>query len=67
MRGNRGSAVAEFFSRLSEGDPVALGMAGGFLFILLLFALLGLYFHFKHKREDEEWAKRRARKWGSKK
>ena len=62
MRGNRGGAVAEFFSNLAEGDPVALGLVG---FFVVLGAVIGLYVlkvRRDLRRDDEAWARKHGRR-----
>ena len=62
MRGNRGGAVVEFFSRLAEGDPVALGFVGFFVVLGIVAGLFVLKVRRDLRREDEAQAKRYGRR-----
>jgi hypothetical protein len=56
--GNRVRAVGEFFSRLADGDPVAVGIATFFLVLALVAALIVYKVHRDLKRDDERQARR---------
>ena len=58
--GKRG-AIGEFFKRLSDGDPVAIGFVVGFLVLALIAGLVVLMVRRRLRREDEEWARKRGR------
>jgi hypothetical protein len=45
-----------------DGDPVALGIAGGFLILALIAAVIVYLVHRSLKREDEERARRYGRR-----
>jgi hypothetical protein len=58
----RFGAISEFFKRLGDGDPVAIGFVVGF-FVLLALAMVIVYFVRRSlRRDEEEWARRRGRK-----
>jgi hypothetical protein len=60
--GFRGAALAEFFRRLLDGDPVALGIVAGFLIVAASAGVIVYLVHLKLKREDEARARRHGRK-----
>ena len=62
MRGNRGGALVEFFSRLAEGDRVALGFVGFFLVLGVIAGLFVLKTRRDLRRDDEAHAKRYGRR-----
>ncbi|MFL5331317.1 MAG: hypothetical protein ACJ8C4_20715 [Gemmataceae bacterium] len=62
----RGRAIGEFLDALFEGDPVALGLVGVVLVILLLFGLFVLKVRRDLRREDDEQARRYGRNTKSK-
>ena len=55
-------AFAEFFKRLGNGDPVAVGILIGMLVLAALTALIVYLVHRKLKADDEAEARRRGRK-----
>ncbi len=62
MRWNRGGALAEFFNKLSEGDPVALGFVGFFVVVGAVAGLFVLKVRRDLRRDDEAQAKKYGRK-----
>lgn len=54
-------ALAEFFKRLGDGDPVAIGFVVGFLVLLGIAGLIVLAVRRKLRLEDEAWARKRGR------
>jgi hypothetical protein len=62
VRRNRGAAVAEFFDRLAEGDPVALGFVGFFVVLGVIAGLFVLTVRRDLRREDEAQARRYGRR-----
>jgi hypothetical protein len=57
MRGERGDALMEFFNRLAEGDPVALGFVGFFVVLGIVAGLFVLKVRRDLRLEDEARAK----------
>ena len=62
MREIRGNAIAEFLSRLAEGDPVALGFVGFFVVVGIIAVLWIMKVKRDLRRDDEAWAKKHGRK-----
>lgn len=58
--GKRG-AIGEFFKRLGDGDPVAIGFVVGFLVLALIAGVIVLLVRRRLQREDEEWARKHGR------
>jgi hypothetical protein len=58
MRRRRGAALGEFFGGLLEGDPVAWSIAGGFLVVAAIAAVIVWRVHISLKKEDESRRKR---------
>lgn len=61
MRGNRGSAIAQFFEDLDKGDPVAVGFVVVIGTIALALGLFVLKVRRDLRKEDEKRAKRYGR------
>jgi len=57
MRGR--GAVGEFFGRLADGDPVAVGIAVGFVALL---AIAGVVIYITKKRLDADDERQRKRR-----
>ncbi len=58
----KGAALEEFFDRLAEGDPVALGIVGFFVVLAIVATLIVLKVRRDLKRDDEAQAKKYGRK-----
>jgi len=58
----KGAALAEFFDRLADGDPVALGIVGFFVVLGIVAALIVLKVRRDLRLDDEAQAKKYGRK-----
>jgi hypothetical protein len=58
----RRNVFRHYFSALSEGDPVALGVTGLFVVILIAVGLVAWKFKRDERRHEEE----KRKKWGLK-
>ena len=58
----RVGAIREFFSRLADGDSVAIGFVVGFFVLLALAGVILFFVRRSLRRDEEEWARRRGRK-----
>jgi F0F1-type ATP synthase assembly protein I len=58
----RGAAISEFFDRLADGDPVALGIVGFFVVLGIVAGIFILIVRRKMKQDDEAQAKKYGRK-----
>jgi hypothetical protein len=61
MRRSRGEAIAAFFEKLMQGDPVALGFVGFFAVVAAVLGLVMLKVRRDMRREDEASARRYGR------
>jgi hypothetical protein len=66
MGRSRGQAIAAFFEKLMDGDPIALGFVGFFAVLAIAAALFVLKVRRDLRREDEETARRYGRRLGPK-
>lgn len=58
----KGNILRRYFAALAEGDPIALGITGLFLLVLLAVGLVA----WRSKREERRHEEEKRKKWGLK-